>query len=397
MNKIPSLRVGIFLGAGASAPLDLPVVTQFFRKVTWREPYQQGTKKVAEIIWRKLGYQGQCPFPDIDSEDVFSELSQATANALSHQVNIQRGLSASGLLEYLTKELVRIYGTFEKRVAKRTYSPLFQVLNKIHNWQYPLRIFTTNYDTAVETILQDVAFCRSCFASPPPKLITGFMGRNQRCWTPEIFERSKVKRQRSVELLKLHGSVNWIKAPNSRGEMHELSSVAPAPYQIRSDELVILYFGYKGIPEEEPFRTVHDLLKQSLLEYDLFIVIGFRFADPYIRELIDVGLRANNDLKVVCVLRSEPPEGSAVRSLVERHPDQVATIFGVPFGDPLFHRFLMNAIDIYVYKDTWLRLTKSVVAIDSPSETEEFEDKVMLTRKLWSLVQRFQNNTATFI
>jgi hypothetical protein len=85
----------------------------------------------------------------------------------------------------------------------------------------------------------------------------------------------------------------------------------------------LLYFGYKSVPEKDPFLKLHGLLKAALLRHDAVIAIGFRFADPYIRELFDFALHANRRLRVICALTRTPESDSPLAVMMNDFPDQV--------------------------------------------------------------------------
>jgi len=107
----------------------------------------------------------------------------------------------------------------------------------------------------------------------------------------------------------------------------------------------LLYFGYKGIPEQEPFLTLHNLLKSTLLQCEVLIAIGFRFADPYIYELFVMALHANKGLRVICCLKRAPESSSPLSRLMEQFPHRVQVLVNqagkpVSFGDTQFQESL---------------------------------------------------------
>jgi hypothetical protein len=107
----------------------------------------------------------------------------------------------------------------------------------------------------------------------------------------------------------------------------------------------LLYFGYKSVPQEEPFITLHTILKAALLRCEAVIVIGFRFGDPYIRELFDFALRANPTLRVICSLTRLPEPNSALAALMEQFAGRVQVLADsagrpIRFGDPTFAEVL---------------------------------------------------------
>jgi hypothetical protein len=149
-----------------------------------------------------------------------------------------------------------------------------------------------------------------------------------------------------VNLIKLHGSATW--KWDSEGESRQPVDIGLALPTEGYDCLV--YFGYKSIPEIEPFKTLHGLLKDILLTDALVVSIGFRFEDPYIRETFDFALRANSALRVVCSLTSQPPLESPLSELMTRFPERVSVLTGdnaapLPFGHVDFCKELEKRLE----------------------------------------------------
>ena len=158
---------------------------------------------------------------------------------------------------------------------------------------------------------------------------------------PKLFAESPKDRERVVRLVKLHGSVTWKKDDTNLPVETDWSSPTPRD--------CLLYFGYKSIPEEEPFITLHNLLKNVLRESDAVITVGFRFADPYIREIFDFALRANPTLRIICSLTQQPPPESPLSKMMTEYPKRVVLLVDsngdpVPFGHPRFSEILMQRL-----------------------------------------------------
>jgi hypothetical protein len=111
----------------------------------------------------------------------------------------------------------------------------------------------------------------------------------------------------------------------------------------------LLYFGYKSVPETEPFITLHRRLKAALVQCDAVVVVGFRFGDPYIRELFDFALWANPRLRVVCCLTRFPDSTSPVAAMMNRFPGRVLMLTDaagncIPFGHADFGALLEQTL-----------------------------------------------------
>ena len=77
-------------------------------------------------------------------------------------------------------------------------------------------------------------------------------------------------------LTKLHGSVDW---KRENGEI--ICGTCDA-----TGDIPILYPGFKGDPEEEPFSKFHEHLRAVVREARAAIFIGFAFRDEYINGIL---------------------------------------------------------------------------------------------------------------
>jgi hypothetical protein len=110
----------LFLGAGASAPAGLPLVREFFEHVDF--PPDRGFKaaclRVAQLIEAEEGRNGPSDLRGYDAEKLFGrlEMLSQTEALVQHPFRIpvsatnDIGISPGELLDFLKRELVRIYG-----------------------------------------------------------------------------------------------------------------------------------------------------------------------------------------------------------------------------------------------------------------------------------------------
>jgi hypothetical protein len=248
-------------------------------------------------------------------------------------------------LNFLKLEIVRVYGRDFPRRIDNSYSGLFKLLDTRIPEGQSIMVFTTNYDTVLESQIQNPRFAGVVFRAKP-KLCTGFRPGNPSRWQPDVFDEPPGQNVRPIILFKLHGSVNW-KWDSSTGRRLPVEMDWREP---TGDKDCLIYFGYKSVPEDEPFKTLHDRLKKALLEAGAVVAIGFRFADPYIRETFDMALRANRELHIVCCLRSDPEPNSPVAELLETFPNRVSFVRGaggkpLAFGEANFLQALEQELD----------------------------------------------------
>jgi hypothetical protein len=106
-------------------------------------------------------------------------------------------------------------------------------------------------------------------------------------------------------LTKLHGSVEW-----SRDEQAGADGtiyLSDPLFKGSDDRHVILYPGFKGLPDREPFGTFHSYFEKILRTASRMIFIGFAFRDDHINRLLR---RLNRPECQIVVLN--PDEGLSI-------------------------------------------------------------------------------------
>ncbi len=344
-------EIVLFLGAGASKLCGLPTVEHFFENV--QVPRDEGFMTLYQALARRIatgeGAKRGSQWPTYDAEKMFGTLQQwVDTTTIAGEPPVARLTPGKGglqiptatLLAHLKREIVRIYGRAPGlRACRQHYRDLFSLLARKKTTMGPMWVFTTNYDTVIEQLLRDVNFLNQIGRGNVGALDlrTGFLPRTPGPWQREMFSAPPRPAYCPVNLVKLHGSVTW----KWDGEAEARRPFDTGLATPTGDFDCLVYFGYKSIPESEPFKTLHCLLKDTLLGATVVVSIGFRFGDPYIRETFDFALRANDVLRLVCSLTSQPPAGSAVDELMKTFPDKVSLLLGedgvpLPFGHDNF-------------------------------------------------------------
>jgi hypothetical protein len=363
-NRVALRQLMLFLGAGASAPAGLPLVREFFEHVDF--PPDRGFRaaclRVAQLIEAEEGRSAPGDLKGYDAENLFGrlEMLSQTEALLQHPLKIpvsattNIGVSPRELLDFLKREVVRIYGKTPPShslppVPTRApdYQPLLGVLHMAAPIEDPLRVLTTNYDTLVEEFFSSKVNSEWLHQGYRAKLVTGFSESGSRAFRPQTFAAKSAPGERLVHFIKLHGSVSWKLQRRLGGQTVVETGGFTAP---TGEHDCVLYFGYKSVPQEEPFKTLHNQLKDGLLRPGTMIVIGFQFADPYIRETFDFALRANKTLRLICCLRRSPESNTPLKNLMEAFPEQISVLRGrdkepVPFGDRGFYEALRAALE----------------------------------------------------
>jgi len=340
MGPRSSIRAAVFFGAGASCFANFPGVNSFFRHVWPRGGgiAHELCSQLARMISINEQSQENLKWPVFDAEKLFAWLETLeraekilNVNGKSQPIVVSSGRGAEmrpvGLMQELKREVARVYGTVVdlNAIAAAPHHDLLKLLDRLLPDTEPLHVFTTNYDGLLEQLF-DYWRSGSSRLSRPYRLCTGFSSDRPGQWQVELLQEKPNPGVRLIKLLKLHGSITWKK--DATGHPVETGWAMP------TDHDSLLYFGYKSIPEEEPFLTLHNLLKSILLRYEVLITIGFRFADPYIRQLFDIGLHANKNLRVVCCLNRAPEATYPLANMMEQFPGRVQ-LLTTETGDPI--------------------------------------------------------------
>ena len=167
------------------------------------------------------------------------------------------------LLSEKIVDFVTLHSDTASRVAyyKKFYD--FQM-----SFQFPIRVFSLNYDQCLEKAKPD-----DC------GLECGFDENNE--WSSERFENPN-QEYTSIFLYKLHGSIDWIRNPET-GVLKQYDSPQ------KNAELI---FGTDAkLQSVDPFLfIVYELRNYSLL-CKMIVVIGYSFNDSHINGLLGQSLR----------------------------------------------------------------------------------------------------------
>lgn len=150
-------------------------------------------------------------------------------------------------------------------------------------------IFTTNYDTAIEMYCEQNGY---------PHIDTGAI-RNAMATKKYVdadeFLRRYIAKETRLRLVKLHGSVNWIK--NNEGDIEE------GDYQLSFDKAQMRYpSGYAmddviiyPLSQKElyrsPFAQFFSVFDTELRKGKIWIIIGYSFRDLFIRKMFENSIR----------------------------------------------------------------------------------------------------------
>ena len=147
-------------------------------------------------------------------------------------------------------------------------------------YEYPLRVFSLNYDLCVEEV---------CGYDNVQR------GFSERVWDWRLFDETSDE-SRPILLYKLHGSMDWLFSADGRVEYTD------SPPTI-SDEQIALIFGtsYK-LQYVDPFLFLaYELRRWTLDAARIIICVGYGFNDDHINGILQQSLRQDRQRKLLAV------------------------------------------------------------------------------------------------
>ncbi len=148
---------------------------------------------------------------------------------------------------------------------------------------FPLHVFTLNYDLCVERAYQSV------YNELPER---GF-GKD-RLWSHGVFDAAQTD-DSSMYLYKLHGSIDWVRNEHKRLTYSDSTS------KIKVDEGELIFGTTYKLQYVDPFLFLVYQLRRLSLEARLIIAIGYGFSDEHINGILKQALRGDPNKKIVVV------------------------------------------------------------------------------------------------
>jgi len=304
----PKDKVAFFFGAGSSVPFALPTMKQFIDllKKDIKEKLKCGENApllfLSEIIRKK---------PDLNMEELmeivhrvselnYSGILLAFNDPRVHKFIENDSLKASEAETFLKSEIYKIYNHPKsyKEIAK-VFKPLFD-----HFDEQITDVFTTNYDLLLDTYL--IKRYKDNFSD-------GF-SRNR--W-------SGFKRNSKKKLIKLHGSLNWMRIIDT-GEIEKLTTPLSGPSTNQNVSLESLQYPFrKTFTTVQPFFSIFERFDKVLATNNVIIAIGYNFGDELITEIIKMKLHKREDKLILYIL---DPNAKAIKERVFKEFENVFEI-----------------------------------------------------------------------
>ena len=295
----------ILLGAGASVEAEIPDSKEMVRRVeekitgedeTWNR-YKDLYWYIQSSVSYAYGLQGL-------TGDAVPFNIERLVNVLDELVDIKKGRhTLYPFVGAWNPRLIEMAGEGFRNVCrfreaildvlrndwltlpnKDTASYYSGLLRFQEQYEYPLRVFSLNYDLCVE---------QTCGIE---KVERGF---DHREWDWKIFDEI-TDATKSLLLYKLHGSVDWFFTEDRR------VSYSDSPSSIQDNKLALIFGTADKLQYIDPFLFLaYELRKWSLDAARAIICIGYGFNDGHINGILGQSLRQDRKRRLLAVLGRE--------------------------------------------------------------------------------------------
>jgi hypothetical protein len=132
-------------------------------------------------------------------------------------------------------------------------------------WNFPLRIFSLNYDLCVEKNV------------PQGKAVVRGFDPTSRTWNGSLFEMRDEDDVTSIYLYKLHGSIDWKRYPNEGNILKEVDN---------SDNPDLIFGTDYKMQTIDPYLFYAYEFRRCCLDARVIITVGYSFRDVHIKDII---------------------------------------------------------------------------------------------------------------
>ncbi len=313
MSKIVFKRndVILLLGAGASVEASIPdsgkMVDKIEELVSGKDPkwnqFESLYRYIRSSIFYADGLEGRfendVPYNIERLVNVLDELQQKERHPLYPFVGAWNaklmdvaGTEFENVRNFRSKIIEILRKHWVTLPIKETAS-YYQGLSKFQQqYEYPLRVFSLNYDLCVERICGEEQVQR------------GFS--SDRTWDWRLFDETS-EDLRPLLLYKLHGSTDWAFVDQGRVTYFD------DPASIVDEETAIIFGTSYKLQYVDPFLYLAYQLRRWSLESRLIVCVGYGFNDPHINGILQQSLSHNNERKLLAVLWSHNDSTEDVR------------------------------------------------------------------------------------
>ena len=297
-------KLAFFLGAGTSMAVGIPGINELSDKVC--EQLSEPFKTQYNTVKNKIPTS-----PNVEKIlDRIRLIREMIGDSEKEEMDGLKGATTAKSID--TTICNTICEIISKTPGKglNTHLDFAHWIRALHSHRdYPLEIFTTNYDVLLECAMEQIGL----------PYFDGFVGSVNPFFVPESVEAEKDKKYESVyppqvwtRLWKIHGSINWCicKNTNGTGRITRVSNIEPK----KGNELVIFPSREKYMQSRKlPFLAFQDRLRKFLRDGEsLMIIAGYSFLDEHLNEIIFQGLRSNPRLAIMALIYGDESAGKKI-------------------------------------------------------------------------------------
>ncbi|MDH3501289.1 MAG: SIR2 family protein [Nitrosopumilus sp.] len=276
------MKIAFLFGAGTSAPSGIPMTKQMIsdiikKPIDWPQKEYQNCGDVIQKILGSTEYNNiEILMEELEKViDTPREWLEKHGYCKEDIITIEDNQEEAKLLLKEIKNYISNVCHVRTNLddGKEALRPIIE-LGKNHI----VKIFTTNYDNNIEDTCKDLDVEYSTGI--------GVDENNKEYFSPVFFNDDK-----KLGIYKLHGSVYWYRNKNAPGTIIDLDAPDLTGKTI---EDAMIYPGRKKELLNYPYSVLFRLFDHAMDKLDKLVVIGHRFEDTHIMEMIEHRIGKNN-------------------------------------------------------------------------------------------------------
>ncbi len=289
--------VTLLLGAGASVPVGIPhtlgFVEVFEKELSGRPPELKTAYERLRSAWEAI-----VPRRALDLERLYELLSWINGEEIEPPIP----LDLSPKFPKRSRETDLLLWDLKKLIQGRClgFGPLTRLepLVALAREFSPLTVLSLNYDTCIETLLDNANVpWDDGFPQNPPEPVP---------WSLPAISEADGPRSDVVRLVKLHGSASWYQPSpgwmlRGMGTTQHGVGLGLGTARTMTAEAMMVYPTLNKALADGPFPTLLATAQRRLATSTLCLAIGYAFGDVHVRRLVLGALAVNSDLKLVIV------------------------------------------------------------------------------------------------
>lgn len=198
-----------------------------------------------------------------------------------------------------------VYGFYAATPRDESLQPWVTLLQSLESLlesrNHPTQVFTTNYDLVLENAIRVGSLEESIGTGRVSDVKLEIDLDKWRAYSDRFIDPSG-----AGLLTKLHGSVDWQQDIDGR------IVVGASHFTGQHENHILIYPGFKGEPEKDPFMTFHNHLRLVAANARAAIFIGYAFRDEYINEILSS--MPSHTLKIVIDAEQSKPDREFLRN-----------------------------------------------------------------------------------